>query len=58
MDKVLLVGFSGKIGSGKDYVAKNIFLPLLEKKQKIKYAILAFADSLHPWKFKMGQLSY
>ena len=46
MDKVLLVGFSGKIGSGKDYVAKNIFLPLLEKKQKIKYAILAFADSL------------
>ena len=41
-----MLGFSGKIGSGKDDFTKNVFLPLLEKKFKVKYIILAFADSL------------
>ena len=29
LKKPLIIGFSGKIGSGKDYIAKNIFLPIL-----------------------------
>lgn len=44
---VHIIGFSGKIGSGKDYVAKNIFLPLLkEKKNHLRPLFLSFADPL------------
>lgn len=38
-----LYGFCGKMGSGKDYIANNIFLPKLPKK---KTSLLAFADHL------------
>jgi hypothetical protein len=43
--KTYIIGFSGKIGSGKDYVAKNIFLPMLIN-LKINPLILSFADPL------------
>lgn len=36
-----LYGFSGKIGSGKNYVSEKIFLPLLPKKSTI---VMALAD--------------
>jgi hypothetical protein len=45
--KTMIIGFSGKIGSGKDYVSKNIFLPILKNNIKnINYLFLAFADPL------------
>jgi phosphopentomutase len=44
-NKTLIIGFSGKIGSGKDFISKHIFLPFLEKKIKnINYLFLSFAD--------------
>lgn len=43
--KTYIIGFSGKIGSGKDYVAKHIFLPMLIN-LKINPLILSFADPL------------
>lgn len=39
-----VLGFSGKIGSGKDYVSKHIFAPMLPKQVKILF--LAFGDAL------------
>lgn len=42
----MIIGFSGKIGSGKDYVSKNIFLPLIQKENKVKSLFLSFADPL------------
>lgn len=42
-----MVGFSGKIGVGKDYIANNIFLKqLLPIFGKNKYLFLSFADPL------------
>lgn len=41
-----IFGFSGKIGSGKDYVSKKIFLPLLKHHRCEKVLFLAFADCL------------
>lgn len=53
MNNVHLIGFSGKIGSGKDYVAKYIFLPFLNKELKkicscnpVRPLFLSFADPL------------
>jgi len=44
---MLIFGFSGKLGSGKDYLAKNIFLPLLYAKLSEKKTLfLSFADRL------------
>jgi hypothetical protein len=46
-EKIMVIGFSGKIGSGKDYISKNIFLPMLKKNIKnINALFLAFADPL------------
>jgi len=44
----MIIGFSGKIGSGKDYVSKNIFLPILKNNIKnINYLFFSiFADPL------------
>ena len=42
MDNIQIFGFSGKIGAGKDYVAKNIFAPLLDTK---KVLFLAFREA-------------
>lgn len=41
----ILIGLSGKMGVGKDYIAHNIILPYLEKKN-IKTLIIAFADQI------------
>lgn len=41
----MIVGLSGNIGSGKDYLASNNFLPELEKKYG-KVLMLAFGDFL------------
>lgn len=53
MDNVHLIGFSGKIGAGKDYVAKYIFLPFLNKELKkicscnpVRPLFLSFVDPL------------
>ena len=40
-----LIGLSGKMGVGKDYIAQNIILPYLEKRN-IKTLIIAFADQI------------
>ena len=46
-NKIKIIGFSGKIGSGKDYIAKNIFLnEFLKKYKNQRYLFLSFADSL------------
>ena len=46
-EKIMVIGFSGKIGSGKDYISKNICLPILKKNIKnINALFLAFADPL------------
>jgi len=45
--QLIIIGFSGKIGSGKDYIAKNIFLNLLKKKiLGLNPLFLSFADPL------------
>ncbi|AYV79452.1 MAG: hypothetical protein Faunusvirus15_3 [Faunusvirus sp.] len=36
--------FSGKLGSGKNYIAENVFLPELQKISPLPTVILAFAD--------------
>ena len=36
-----IFGFSGKIGSGKNYVSEKLFLPLLPYKQTL---VMALAD--------------
>lgn len=41
----IVIGFSGKIGSGKDYVAKEIFLEKIKQISK-NYLFLSFADPL------------
>jgi len=41
----ILIGLSGKMGVGKDYIAQNIILPYLEKRN-IKTLIIAFADQI------------
>ncbi len=41
----MIIGLSGNIGSGKDYLASNVFLPELEKKYG-KVLMLAFGDFL------------
>ena len=32
LSEVEIYAFSGKLGSGKDYIANNVLSPLLEKK--------------------------
>jgi len=45
--KAMIIGFSGKIGSGKDYVSKNIFLNLLKERiSGLNPLFLSFADPL------------
>lgn len=49
MTKSIVIGFSGKIGSGKDYIAKEIFLAKLKERGAIfnvKSLFLSFADPL------------
>lgn len=41
----ILIGLSGKMGVGKDYIAQNIILPYLEQRN-IKTLIIAFADQI------------
>lgn len=56
---MLLFGFSGKLGSGKDYLAKNIFLPLLYAKLSEKKTLfLSFADRLKEECSARENLSY
>jgi hypothetical protein len=44
---VFVLGLSGKIGVGKDYIAKNVFLPILHKMGiKDPPIFLAFADAI------------
>ena len=38
-----IFGFSGKMGSGKNYVAEKFFLPNLSKKNSL---VIGFADHL------------
>jgi hypothetical protein len=40
-----LIGVSGKIGSGKNYITTNVVIPILEKYNK-RYLELAFADQI------------
>jgi hypothetical protein len=59
---IVIYGFSGKIGSGKDYIAKNIFLNMLRLKNIItkeeKPLFLAFADFLKTLCALKHNLSY
>lgn len=41
----ILIGLSGKMGVGKDYIAHNVLMPYLEKKN-IKTLMIAFADQI------------
>jgi len=40
-----VIGVSGKLGSGKDYITTNVILPVLEK-HKQRYLQLAFSDQI------------
>ena len=42
---VFIIGVSGKLGTGKNYITTNVILPVLEKLQK-KYLEIAFADQI------------
>lgn len=41
----LLIGLTGKLGSGKDYIAHNVIIPILEK-LKCRYLQCAFGDQI------------
>lgn len=41
----IVLSFSGKIGSGKDYIIKNVVIPYLKQK-RISYIVLSFATYL------------
>ena len=41
----LLIGLTGKLGSGKDYIAHNLIIPIIEK-LKYRYLQCAFADQI------------
>lgn len=41
----LLIGITGKLGSGKDYITNNVILPIIREK-KLPYLQCAFADQL------------
>lgn len=44
---MVIIGFSGKMGSGKNYICENIFVPLMQKYYPGEpYLIMAFADQL------------
>jgi len=45
MSKVNMIGISGKLGVGKDYLAENILMKTLDKRG-IKYGVFAFADMI------------
>jgi hypothetical protein len=42
----MIIGLSGKMGTGKDYIAENHIMPYIEKELKEKCLILSFADML------------
>ena len=44
-DKIIIIGLSGKIGSGKDYIAKEIIGNYLKEK-RIGYIHMAFSDAI------------
>lgn len=46
INKMRVLGISGKIGTGKDYIVSNIIIPLLEQKYNMTPIVLAFADQL------------
>lgn len=47
LDKCEIFGFSGKTGSGKDYIAREIFARLMKARDpNIKSMFMAFADPL------------
>jgi putative hydrolase of the HAD superfamily len=50
-----IIGISGKMGSGKDYVAKNVILQLLPPKRTM---IIGFADFLKVESIGKDKLSY
>ena len=41
----LLIGLSGKLGSGKDYIAHNLIIPIIEQ-LRYRYLQCAFADQI------------
>jgi hypothetical protein len=42
----MLIGISGKMGTGKDYFVENHIIPYIENVLKEKYLVLSFADML------------
>lgn len=49
-----IIAFAGKAGAGKDYTARNVFLPLIQKKT----LIVAFADQLKIQCMKQYNLTF
>jgi hypothetical protein len=45
MENKLVIGVSGKLGSGKDFITTNVILPVLEKHNQ-RYLQLNFADQI------------
>lgn len=41
----IVIGISGKLGSGKDFITTNVIIPVLEKRKQ-RYLQLAFADQI------------
>lgn len=41
----IIIGICGKLGSGKDYIANNVIIPVIEK-MKYRYLQCAFADQI------------
>ena len=41
----VLIGITGKLGSGKDYITHNVIIPIIEK-LKYRYLQCAFADQI------------
>jgi hypothetical protein len=43
---LMIIGISGKMGTGKDYFVENYIIPYIENILKEKYLVLSFADML------------
>ncbi len=53
-----IYAISGKMGSGKDYIMKKLFLPLLQEKEPKPTLFLAFADHIKVDACAKGGVSY
>jgi hypothetical protein len=57
MNKRVIIGVTGKLGSGKDYITNNVIVPVIEK-INYRYLQCAFADQIKVNVMTKNNISY